>query len=353
MQTRGRFVLGLGLGMAMLGCPAAPTVVVEPAAATTAGHGVLRWVRATAAQGTYHWEVPGVARVDGLGAGVLTASVRVRVVAVRVMPGDRVEVGQALADVEAPEVLRALGNRDAASLRLGPLRTWRTELQAQRDAGFVRLSELRDVEVRLADAEATWRAAESEVRASGFAAGDLDTLRRTGRVALRAPVAGVVRSVAMVAGRVVDPGEAPLASIAGPRPPRVELRLHDPWPEGATLRFEPLHGSAVALDATPLSESVDPDTGARLLWLRPLGNATLVPGTAGRVLVASLPDDTVALPARALLHRAGEARVLLRDGTTTRPQAVRVLSLTDHTALVRGLQVGVEVVAEADRPEAR
>ena len=37
------------------------------------------------------------------------------------------------------------------------VRVWRAELQSQRDAGLVRLSELRDVEARLADAEASLR----------------------------------------------------------------------------------------------------------------------------------------------------------------------------------------------------
>jgi biotin carboxyl carrier protein len=342
----------LAVGLLALGCPS-PPAVVEPAVTPTAGGAAVRWARATAARGSFRWEVPAVARVDGLGAGVVTAAVRVRVVTVRAMPGDRVEAGQSLADVEAPEVLRALGNRDAATVRLAPLRVWRAELQSQRDAGLVRLSELRDVEARLADAEASLRIAEAELRASGFTPSDLDTLRRTGRAPLRAPVAGVVRSVAMVAGRVVDPGEAPLASIAGARPPRVELRLHEPWPEGASLRFEPLSGPAVALDATPLSETVDPDTGARLLWLRPQGDASLVAGTAGRVVVSGLPEDAVEIPARALVRREGEARVLVRQGDTARPQAVRVLSVTAHTALVRGLPPGAEVVAEADRPEAR
>lgn len=336
----------------VLGCEGA-AVRADPSTRLGEDAAVVRWVAATEARGAMGWEVPAVVRVDGGGAGVVTASVRVRVVAVRTTAGDRVEAGQVVAEVEAPEVLRALGNRAAAAGRMGPMRQWRSELQAHRDAGFIRLTELREVEARFAEVEAALRVAESEVRASGFGPADLDTLHRTGRVALRAPVAGVVRSVAMTVGRVVDPGDPPLASIAGPRPARVELRLHDPWPTGATLRFEPIHGPGVPLDPTPLSETVDPDTGARLLWLQPQGEVSLVAGATGRVVVSGLPPDAVEVPARALLRHGGGARVLVRQGASTRPQPVTVLSLSAHTALVRGIRPGVEVAAEADRLEAR
>lgn len=323
-----------------------PAVRGETAAA-------VRWTTATAARGASHWEAPAVARVDGTGAGDVTASVRVRVARVLAQAGDRVTAGQVVAEVEAPDVVRALASRAAATGRVAPLRAWRAELLSQRDAGFVRVSELREVEARLSEAEAEQRRAEADVHASGFSPADLAALSRTGRVPLRAPVAGVLRAVAMVPGHVADPGDPPLASISGERPVRVEVRLHEPWPAGAALRFEPVSGEPIALDPTPLSEAVDPETGARMLWLRPLAASSLPAGAAGRVVVSGLPDDAVELPARALLRVDGAARVLVREGERTRPQAVTVLSMTQHTAIVRGLRAGTEVAAEADRPEAR
>ena len=101
-----------------------------------------RWVRAAPARAALRWEAPAVARVDGLGTGDVTASVRVRIARVILQPGDEVTAGQAVAEVEAPEVLRALGARAAASGRVAPLRAWSVELRAQRDAGFARLSEV-------------------------------------------------------------------------------------------------------------------------------------------------------------------------------------------------------------------
>ena len=235
-----------------------PPTVAREAAPT------VRWVTARAARDVPPWEAPAVARVDGLGHGDVTATVRVRIVRVSAQPGDHVTAGQVLAEAEAPEVVRALAGRDAAAGRLPPLRAWRTELRAQRDAGLVRAGELREVEARLADAEAEQRRADADVRASGFTATDLATLQRTGRVPLRSPVAGVVRAVAMVPGHVAEPGGPPLAEVSGERPARIEVRLQRAWPDGASLRFEPLSGAPVALDPTPMSEVIDPETGARV-----------------------------------------------------------------------------------------
>lgn len=322
-------------------------VQVDPVAAQGDRTDSRRWVRASAPRGATAWEAPAVARADGLGAGELTAPVRVRVVRVLAVVGDRLEAGQALVEVEAPELVRAQGALGAAASRVAPLRSWRHEVLAQRDAGFVRASEQREVEARLADAEAELRRAEAELRASGFSSRDLATLGRTGRLPLRAPIAGVLRAVNMVPGRVVDPGDAPLAQIAGVRPVRVEFRVSIPWPEGASLRFVPLRGEAMDLDPTPISETVDPESGARLVWLRARSAAALAPGTAGRVVVSALPEGVVEIPVRALRRDGGAARVELRGG----PRAVTVLSTNQHSALVRGLAVGAELAAEADRGE--
>lgn len=339
-------IRGLSLALLLAGCNAAQAQV-DPAPVAPQGPDARRWVRATEAQGATRWEVPGVVRTDGLGAAELTAPLRVRVARVLAVAGDRVEEGQALAEVEVPELVRALGARAAASGRVTPLRAWRQEVSAQRDGGYVRVSEQREVEARLADAEAELRRAEAELRASGASARDLSVMARTGRLVLRAPIAGVLREVSMVPGRVVDPGDPPLAQILGARPARVEMRVSAPWPAGASLSFVPLRGDALELDPSPISESVDPSTGARLVWLRARSTAALSPGSLGRVVVSALPAGVVEVPARALLREGGGARVLLRGG----PRAVTVLSVTAHSALVRGVPVGTEVAAEADLGE--
>lgn len=308
----------------------------------------VRWARAAAATELAVWEAPAVARLDGLGSGEVTASVRVRVSRVLVQPGDRVTAGAPVVEVEAPELIRALAARGAAAGRVAPLRRWRAELTAQRETGLVRGADVRDVETRLADAEADLRRAEAELRAAGISPADLAALERTGRFALRSPVAGVVRAVSAVPGRIVEPGQGALAEVVGERPARIEVRVLQPWPRGATLRFVSSTGAEVALDPTPLSEVTDPATGGRVAWLRVTGDVPLAAGTAGRVVVSGLPADAVVVPARALLRADGAAWVLRRDGAGTRRVRVEVLSATQHRAVVRGLAVGDELAPEAD-----
>lgn len=339
--SRSVFVWGMVLGC---NAPAPPSLREEPVVAA-------RWVRAAGAVRGIGWEAPGVVRAEGQGTGELTAPVRVRVRRVMVQPGDRVRVGDPLAEVEAPDVLRALGTRDAAAARMAPLRAWRDELVAQRDAGLVRSSELRDVQARLGEAEAERIRAESDVRASGFAPADLRALARGGHTLLRAPIEGVVQRVEMIPGRVVDPGGGALAVIVAPRPVRVEVRLHDAWPAGAALRFEPAHGTPVDLDPTPLAETVDPETGARLLWLRPRGETSMLAGILGRVVLRGAPGDAVTVPARALRRRDGAASLFVREGDNPRARRVSVLAVNAAEAVVTGVAAGAEVLAEAPAAE--
>jgi cobalt-zinc-cadmium efflux system membrane fusion protein len=266
------------------------------------------------------------------------------------MPGNRVARHDPVVEVEAPEVLRALAARSAATLRVLPLRRWRHELATQRESGLVRSAELRDVEARLADAESDLRQAEADVRASGLAPADLAALERTGRAVLRSPVGGVVRTVNVVPGRLVEPGQGALVEVAGEGRARVELRALRPWPRGATLHFLWGSGEALPLEATPLAEVLDPHTGGRVVWLRLSGDPTLAAGTTGRVVVTTLPDDAVKVPLRALLRRGNDAWVFKREGNVPERVQVEVLSVGTSQAVVRGarVRVGDEVAAEAD-----
>jgi multidrug efflux pump subunit AcrA (membrane-fusion protein) len=335
--------LALALALA-LGCePTAVAPRVAPPAASP-----VRWVRASPAEGDAVWEAPGVARVEGAGSGEVTAAVRVRVVRIVAQPGDRVAAGDPVVEAEAPEIVRALAARAAAAGRAAPLRRWRAELATQRETGLVRGAELHEVETRLAEAEAELRRAEAELRAAGLPPADLAALERTGRVALRAPVAGVVRAVNVVHGRIVEPGQGALAEVAGAGRARVEVRALHPWPRGATLRFVRPAGESVDLDPAPLAEVLDPSTGGRIVWLRVTGETPLPAGAAGRVVVAGLPRDAAAVPAAAILRGEGGAWVFRRAGGAVRRAAVEVLAVGPSRAVLRGVSVGDEVAAEAD-----
>ena len=66
------------------------------------------------------------------------------------------------------------------------------------------------------------------------------------------------------------------------------------------------------------------------------------------MVVAGLPSDAAAVPARALLREGGEAWVLRREGGGTRRARVEVLSAGASRAMVRGEAVAEELAAEAD-----
>jgi hypothetical protein len=107
----------------------------------------------------------------------------------------------------------------------------------------------------------------------------------------------------------------------------------------------------VDLDPTPLSETVDPETGARLLWLRPQGESSMLAGTLGRVVLRGAPGDAVTVPARALRRRDGAALIFVREGELSRPRRVTVLTVRATDAVVTGVAAGAEVLAEAPAAE--
>lgn len=313
----------------------------------------LRFVRATRAQEVSAWEAPAIARVDGLGAAEVTATQRVRVVRVAVQPGDQVAAGAVVAEVEAPELLRALGVRSAANTRLAPLRTWRTELDAQRQAGLARIAEVREVEARLAEADAELRRAEADVRAAAVSSADLEQLLRTGHLPLRAPIAGVVRTVRAIPGRIAEPGQGPLAEIVGARPVRIEVRIHRTIPTESSLVFVPFGGEPIPLLSTPIAEAIEPETGAKMVWLRPRSETMLPAGTSGRVQVTGFTVPVVEVPLRAVTRTEGNARVFRRTANGTEAVTVHVVSLTNHTALLRGIAPDEELVADASSMNAQ
>jgi biotin carboxyl carrier protein len=309
---------------------------------------VTRWIQTVAARDYAAWESPGIARVDGEGSGEVTSSVRVRVVRVLVQAGDRVSAGSAVVEVEVPDVMRALGRRSGAVGRVAPLRRWRAELEAQRSAGMVRSSEVRDVEARVAEAEADLRNAEADVRAAALSAADLSSIERTGRCALRSPVSGIVRAIHATPGHVVEPGHDPIAEIVSDRPARIEVRVMQPWPRGATLRFVTPMGAELALDPTPVSEVTDPATGGRVAWFRVANNTALAAGATGRVVVSGVQGNGVEVPSRALVREGESAWVLQREGTQGRRVRVEVLAVSQNRAVITGIGVGIEIAAEQD-----
>ena len=272
------------------GCEGAAPTVTPPALREEPR--AARWVRTSAARGPLPWEAPAVVRSDGAGVAELTASVRVRVVRVLAQPGDRVAQGQRLAEVEAPEVLRAIASRAAATARVVPLRAWRDELASQRDAGMVRASELREVQVRLADAESERLRADADLRASGLPPAELAALARTGRASLRAPLAGVLRSVSMVPGRVTS-----RSTSSGVRPgARVSTSTWLVVTSGIASKVMPRASHAAMSSAAAATASTRPRARNACRTSRSIHCTPVRVGSASTSVPAATPRTTATPP---------------------------------------------------------
>jgi biotin carboxyl carrier protein len=323
------------------------------AQATTPDH-TARWVQAIPADPRSVWDVPATVQTDALGRGEVTSPVALRLREVRLRPGDTVQAGDVVLVGEAPELVRALALRHAAAGRLPALQRLRAELAGLHRDGLGLLRDLREAETRIADAQAEQARAEAEIQASGLSAGELSAAAKTGLLAIRAPVTGVVRDVLVSPGGQWAPGGLPMAVLVAPRPVRIAAKVHQAWPVGAELVFRGWQGLELPLDPTPVAETVDPDTGSRLVWWQPLAPAAGQPaptapgGTAGRVQVRALPASATEVPLRALRRQGGRSEVLVKTGNRLAFVAVQVLTVTSDHAVVLGLEAGTQVAAEAD-----
>lgn len=334
-------------------CKSTEPVAPEAAPAGAASMAV-RWLhpRLPAAELAV-FEVPAHVVAGPLGRAAVSAPVRVQVARVLVRAGDRVEVGTPLAEVLAPDLVQAAAVRQSAGVRMAAHQKYLGGLRGLRSEGLMRTADVFQVEVQLADLQAARAEAEARLRGAGVTDAEVQILSATGRWTLRAPVAGVVRELAMEPGAVIEPGAAVLARIEGVQPVRVEVRLHHGIPAGAGLALALPGAADLPLQPTPVSSAVDPLDGSTIAWFDAAGTGpnqpTLAAGTRGRLRVTGLPADVLQVPARALLQDNGRARVVRRRGTDVRTVPVEVIAVAGAVALVRGLQPSDEIAAEADR----
>lgn len=328
--------------------PAAPAPAAAPAAPQSAR---TPWVKARATAGVAMLEAPAQVLAAPESAAGISAPFRARVVRIHVRPGERVRRGQPLLDVVMPEVVHAAGQYVAAETRVGAYGKRRAQLEELKDEGLVKLTELLEVETRLAESRAEQQGALAMLRAADLdGEGATRLLQGSGQIALRSPVEGVVTEVKAVLGETRDPTGEPFARVAGEGEARVEARITRTLPEQAHHELRLPGGEVVHLLPLGRSPVVDPRDGTQQAWFRVApGERSPMQGITGR-LVVKLDDDgkLAAVPARAVGLGPQGPYLFLRQGEKPRRIPVQVLATSGSDALVRGeLKPGDEVAADA------
>ena len=310
-----------------------------------------RWEPASAPSDLAMLEAPARVVPAPDGQARIGAPFSARVLEIHVRPGDRVEVGAPLLDVSMPTVLDAAARWSSSGARRSLRSTRRTELESLRGEGLVESGRVFDQDTQLADLDAERAQALAVLHAASVRESEAGTVLRTGRVVLRSPIAGIVRSVDAALGEMREPAGPALVQVVADVAARVEARFAQAPPAGARFRFRALDGTDVVLGEI-LTSVLDPVDGTRVAWLEAADSTSrLAPGLSGRVVAMLGETDAVEVPTSALIVSAAGTEVerASEDGQTTRVP-VQVLGATATRAIVRGVALGDRIAVEPVRP---
>lgn len=322
--------------------PPSPT-----AADASASSARTAWVAVRPPEGQPFLTAPALVLPAPEAAAEVTVPFRARVGRIRVRAGDAVDRGEVLVEVVMPEAVQAAGAYVAAGVRVEAYRKRRAQLLALQPEGLVRISDLSEAEVALAEAEADRTTAAATLRSAGIDPGGAAALVSSGgATALRSPITGVVSRVSVTAGAVREPGGGPLVQVSGPGEVRIEARLAPGWPEEAPFTFRAPGGPEVPVHLLRRDAVVDRD-GTRKAWFGLGAGTAVTAGTTGVLQARAEQRDLLVVPARAVRLREGQSEVV-RRGPSGRPEAVpvTVVSANGTDALVRGALGPEDRVAE-------
>src|SRR5690606_20071902 len=146
--------------------------------------------------------------------------------------------GDPVLDVVMAEVLDAAALVQGLSGRIAAHRARVEELERLRAEQLVDAARVFEQRAALAELEAQRAQALAVLRAASLDGGDAARVLRQGAITLRAPSAGVVRSLDARLGETREPGGAPFARVVGTGAARVEVRSTAPLPPAAAITFE-------------------------------------------------------------------------------------------------------------------
>jgi len=295
-------------------------------------------------------DAPAVVRASSLASGEVTASTPLRIARVHVQVGDPVSVGDPIVDAYSPEVLDAAASylSSASRARIHDRRA--DQLEALRGEGLVGRAQVFQERATAADLRASHLSAVALLRSSGVDPEDASSLLERGFVTLSAPVDGIVTELSARVGRSYDRGAAPIATISGTAPARIEIRTTGEWPRAESIEFVAGDGRAIALEPVPIAAVVVPSDGTKRSWFAPIDPVDLPDGLMGTVRLTEA-QDVWEVPATAVLQRAGKSTLVRRRGGISETVTVEVVSASGASALVRGPLTAGDLVASSYRSD--
>lgn len=276
------------------------------------------------------------------------------VVRVAARVGDRVEIGDPIVELRIPEVIEAAAIMSGTGKQIGSHQARRSRLEELKAAGLVGAGEVFDVESDLGRLSAERRLALATLAAVGVTSEQRSEVLARGTVVFASPIAGVVAQIDAVPGDVVEPS-ASLATILGLAPARIEVissgALPDLGGDGASLEFEGLDGSRIALASTPIATAVEPGLGRTLAWFETADpKLALADGVRGRVQLRSDDPKLLEVPRRSLRLADGHAWVGRQSASgEVEMVEVTVLRSVGSSALIRSeaLAIGDRIAVDA------
>ncbi len=288
-------------GMAdMPGMGAATDVTLT---AAQVAHGGVQWEPVATSTVASVATVPGQVIPNEDRTARLGATVRGRVIAVRVRPGDRVSTGRVLVTLQSPEAGMAQSDVDKARAQASYARSARE--RAERLLALKAIPQ-QDNDRAIADdelASAELRRAQSVAEQIGASAS------ATGEIAIRSPLNGVVLARTAVPGAVIEAG-APLVVVTDPSTLWLSIdapeNLASLFRVGAQLRFTvpayPADAFLARIDA--VGAGLDPSTRTLPIRavirnrgdrLKPEMLASVSAQAGGAISAPSVPEDAVQL----------------------------------------------------------
>lgn len=338
------------IALLLLACgePSEPLEAEHDEAAT----GAARWEPVRRPSDAALLEHPAHVVAGASAQSEIGAPFRARVLRVHVVPGARVEAGDPVLDVVMPEVLDAAALVAGLGPRIAAHRARVEELERLRAERLVEAASVFEQRAALAELEAERMRALAILRAAGLDAGDATRVVRAGSITLRAPSAGVVRTIDAHLGETREAGGAPFARIVGEADARIEVRSPAPLVTASDATFEGADGTIVPLAPEPLARLVDPQDGTHVTWLAPREPVRLSDGLRGRVRLALRGESIFEVPASALVLGEDGAHLVVRRGSRIERVAAEVVSSSGASAIVdAALREGDFVAADPGASE--